>query len=145
MQGISHKLLQELKQALLDCGPIASDTALRSLFLDERLYPWRNSLPSADSPQRRVDALLDHLHNRKNADNEKAIVLLLHVLAELTHEKDQCRGRLLELATRLGEHRPEATDERSESRSTQDVNVDGEGNIVVSAGRDIKIGGDNSA
>ncbi len=99
--GLPPALAMRLRTALLRCDFCANDTRLRSLFSDERLYPWRNMLPIAATPDERVDALIDALHDRRNTRQEAALVLLLRVLAERTDPGDAEQQQLHSLADEL--------------------------------------------
>lgn len=102
MAGIPADLLNRIRQALLDCGPIDDDRSLRAVFADARLSPWRNRLPQADSPTGRVDALIDFLHHKQRSDTQaNALVLLLQVLNERADPGDACHQQLKELAVEL--------------------------------------------
>jgi hypothetical protein len=118
MAGIPSALYNLLKQALLDCGPFESDAALRAVFVDDRLKPWRNSLPQASNPAARVEAVMAFLVDKRRADTkENALVLLLRVLSERVDTADECHLRLVGLAADLAEalgegeapHRPPVT------------------------------------
>jgi hypothetical protein len=85
---------------LLDCAPLV-ERELRSLFVDDRLSPWRNQLPSADAAQARAESLIAFLHGKHNVLGENALVLFLQVAAERLDETDACRGRLLAMAQQL--------------------------------------------
>ncbi|MBD3216391.1 MAG: hypothetical protein GF311_27510 [Candidatus Lokiarchaeota archaeon] len=95
------QLYQQVQRALLRCGPFRSDTALRPLFIDRRISLWHNSLPSANSPIERVQATIEHLFLKSNAEGTNALVLLLRVLRDQTSQGDACYGQLDKLAKKL--------------------------------------------
>jgi hypothetical protein len=102
MAGIPLTLYNPLKQALLDCGPFESDDALRAIFVDDRLKPWRHSLPQASSPTSRAEAIIAFLVDKRRADTkESVLVLLLRVLSERHDPADECHLRLARLAEEL--------------------------------------------
>jgi hypothetical protein len=104
MTGIPSAKYNPLKQALLDCGPFESDGALRAIFVDNRLKPWRDSLPQASNPAARAEAIMAFLSDKRRADTkENALVLLLHVLSERLDAADECHVRLVGLAAELEE------------------------------------------
>lgn len=104
MDGLPSTIYAPLKQALLDCGPFESDDALRAIFVDERLKPWRHSLPQAPSPTSRAEAIIAFLVDKRRADTkESALVLLLRVLSERHDPADECHHRLARLAEELEE------------------------------------------
>ncbi|MBN1876709.1 MAG: AAA-like domain-containing protein [Anaerolineae bacterium] len=98
MHELSPDLRHRIRAALLRCGAFDSDDVVRSLFLDARLSLWRNDVPAAPTPNRRVDALLDALRERRNDSDDPAYVLLLRVLAEQCPVGDACRQELSALA-----------------------------------------------
>ncbi|MBN2003511.1 MAG: leucine-rich repeat domain-containing protein [Anaerolineae bacterium] len=99
--GLPPALALRLRMALLRSDFCTSDTRLRSLFADERLYPWRNMLPITVTPDERVDAIIDTLHDRRNTRREVALVLLLRVLAERTDPGDAEQQSLHSIADEL--------------------------------------------
>jgi hypothetical protein len=99
-KGIDAKSHGQLRQVLLDCAPLG-ERELRSLFVDDRLSPWRNQLPSAENPQARVESLIAFLHGKHNVLGENGLVLFLQVAAERLDETDACRGRLVAMAQQL--------------------------------------------
>lgn len=102
MDGVPSVMYNPLKQALLDCGPFESDDALRAIFVDDRLKPWRHSLPQVPSPTSRAEAIIAFLVDKRRADTkESALVLLLHVLSERHDPADECHHRLARLAEEL--------------------------------------------
>ena len=103
MTHIPPALHNRLRSLLLDCGPFASDRALRRVFVDGRLAPWRNQLPTADSPDGRVAAAISFLIRRYSRQKENALVLLCRVLSEQTDPEDLCRDRLDQVAGDLSE------------------------------------------
>jgi hypothetical protein len=104
MDGVPSVMYNPLKQALLDCGPFESDDALRAIFVDERLKPWRHSLPQASSSTSRAEAIIAFLVDKRRADTkESALFLLLRVLSERHDPADECHLRLARLAEELEE------------------------------------------
>ncbi len=99
--GLPPTLAMRLRTALLRSDFCVSDTRLRSLFSDERLYPWRHMLPISVTPDERVDALVVTLQDRRNTRKEAALVLLLRVLAERTDPGDAEQQHLHSLADEL--------------------------------------------
>lgn len=103
MMRIPPALHNRLRSILLDCGPFASDRALRRVFVDGRLAPWRNQLPTADSPHGRVAATISFLIRRYSRQKQNALVLLCRVLREQTSPEDLCHDRLDQVADELSE------------------------------------------
>jgi hypothetical protein len=98
-KGISPILLNKLKITLLNCGPFYSNEELRRLFTDSRISAWSSSLPDANSPKRRVEAVIDYLRTKHNQSGENALVLFLRVLSDDT--TGDCCQTLAELADEL--------------------------------------------
>lgn len=100
--GIPPSLYLQLRQALLDCGPLDTDSRLRAVFTDERLNPWRDSVPQGNNPVERAEAVIDFMHTRRRSDSgQNALVLLLQVLSQRINPADACHKRLAELADEL--------------------------------------------
>ncbi|MBN2392473.1 MAG: GTP-binding protein [Anaerolineae bacterium] len=100
--GLSGGALAQLRETLLRCGPLDSDAALRTLFTDARLYPWRDRIPdSTRTREARVDALIDALLEQRTSRGENALSLLLHILAEKVDPGDACHHDLRVLAVAL--------------------------------------------
>lgn len=101
MAGLSPQLLADLRNVLLECGPFYSDEHLRTVFVDDRLKPWRNSLPNASSNAGRVDAVISYLVDRRNRNGESALWLLVQALRDRTDPDDACHNQLDVIAGRL--------------------------------------------
>lgn len=101
MPGISSEVYQLLRTTLLSCGPFGSDQALQAVFVDARIHPWRKTIPQANSEVGRVDALISHLIDRQNVEQENALVLFLRVLSERMDPDDICHHDLAHAADRL--------------------------------------------
>jgi len=100
--GISAETLHQLKNALIRCGPFGNAASLSAIFVDDRLYPWKSSLPiTAGSIEQHVDITIDILHDEYNRDFDNVLVLFLRVLAERTDPKMGCYPLLMELASQL--------------------------------------------
>lgn len=91
---------RRLRETLMRCGPFDSNAELRQVFVDNRLSPWRHSVPGAGSRAGRVDALIAFLVDRENVAGEKALALLVQVLAE-REPGTGCERDLLVLAAAL--------------------------------------------
>ena len=66
--------------------------------MDERLTPWYDALPEADTRAARVRAVIDRLSQATNPAGDNALELLLRVLSENTPEGDALRDDLAALA-----------------------------------------------
>ncbi|WP_200326023.1 hypothetical protein [Sphaerospermopsis aphanizomenoides] len=92
-----------LRNALLNCDQFRSYERLQNfLGAYDVLRPWHDFLPEAHSRSELVDIAIDYLHNQFRRDTkENALVILLHLLAELIDPADSCRQTLVELAQEL--------------------------------------------
>jgi hypothetical protein len=101
MAGIPSHLLISLRKGLADCEQFETNRSLRNVFADERLTPWRDSLPQADGIAERVDSAIGYLHDKKHRDGSNALISLLLALAEGMDEGDDRREKLFSLANQL--------------------------------------------
>ena len=99
--GLPPSLDRQLQEALLACGPFASNGELQAVFSDARIAAWRHRLPEANSAAGRVAATVEFLFRRTSDRGENGLALLLEVLGERTPTGDECRDRLLALAERV--------------------------------------------
>lgn len=100
-ESISPVLYSQLRDTLLNCGTFTTDQELRSLFVDSRIRPWRDLIPSAPSPASRVEAIVDLLHNKYRNTQENALVLFLHVLLDRNDSNTSCHQNLAKIANEL--------------------------------------------
>lgn len=102
MPGIPPDLYSELRRSLLECGPVENHLQLEAMFVDDRLSPWRYSVPQSDSVTARVDVLVNFLYTRQREDTGiNALVLFLQVLSERLDQADAHHHRLKNLADML--------------------------------------------
>ena len=107
MPEIPPALIQRLRDTLARCPALDSDSALRDVFVDVRLAPWRNHiLDNTSSRAARVNALIRTLHDKTNTAGDNALALLLHVLAEQIDPVDALHDELTNLAAQLAEDNP---------------------------------------
>ncbi|MCA9941818.1 MAG: hypothetical protein KC418_24435, partial [Anaerolineales bacterium] len=79
---------------------------MKALFVDERLQPWRDQLPTAENPLQRVERVVSFLSRRQHHQTrENALVSLLQVLSERADSQDACAKRLADLAQALTQNR----------------------------------------
>ncbi len=99
MPAIPAELTQRLRNTLNRCSPLDSDHALRAVFVDARLAPWRDRVPENTSDRAaRVNLLIAALCDKTNARGDNALLLLLRVLAEHTPPDDALHNDLAQLA-----------------------------------------------
>jgi len=91
----------DIRRGLLQCGPFASDTELGTVFTNPRISPWKNQVPSANSREQRVDALIDVLYDQYDTAGDNALALFVRVLSERTDPQNACQSQLAELADLL--------------------------------------------
>ncbi len=102
MPVIPPDLLNRLRDTLARCNALASDRALRDLFVDARLAPWRNCVRE-DIPDRetRVNALISTLCEQTADNGDNALVICLRVLSENIPAGDALRTDLAALADEI--------------------------------------------
>lgn len=103
MAGLAHELLADLRNVLLDCGPLASASDLRTVFVDQRIKPWRDNLPDASSTTSRMDIVISYLIDRRNRGGENALLLFIQVLRDRANKEEACYDELVAMAERLEE------------------------------------------
>ncbi len=101
MASLPKGLTAELRATLLDCGPFNSADKLKTLFVDERLGPFRHNLPDANSTAERVDTVISYLASRRNQRGENALWLLVQVLQDRTDPEDACHEKLTKISQQL--------------------------------------------
>jgi hypothetical protein len=104
MAGLPALLLKELRQILLECGPFQSDRALAAVFAaDDRLAPWRYSLPEAYGRSDRVSQFIAAFLSRQNREGQNVLVLFLQALYDQAIEEDACHQRLNDVAIKVAD------------------------------------------
>ena len=98
MSGLSSSLLKKLTESLLDCGPFGSDRMLMSVFVDDRIAPWKNQVSAADTRRERVDLFVSDFLKRKNSAGQSVLVLFLQAVFDRAEVEDQCSQRLNDIA-----------------------------------------------
>ncbi len=98
---LSSAVRARLRAALLECPAFQSDAALRALFGDARLAPWRHARPAADSPADRALRVIELLQGQTNDAGEPALALLLAALQDDIHPDNALHGRLGALASEI--------------------------------------------
>ncbi|MBA3533956.1 MAG: SIR2 family protein [Ardenticatenales bacterium] len=100
--SLNPDLLGRLRETLLRCGPFDDFPALRDLFVDPRIRPWRDRLRESSAPHTRVNGLIADLQDQANTQGENALVLFLLVLIESLPAGIECRKQLGALAVEMG-------------------------------------------
>jgi hypothetical protein len=135
MAGIPSHLYRRLQALLLRSEAFESNAALRTLFVDQRLAPWRNQVPEATNRQGRVQALIAFLADRYNVQGQNALVLLLRVLRERVDPGDRLHHDLDTLAEALSaalrdEELPAPPSIEGQVPPAQQITIIGDGNII---------------
>lgn len=85
----------------MTCGPFNGQADLQPYFNDERLFAWRNNIPSGPNKQALVDALITFLYN-KPFDKPNPLIRFLRILSEWT--QGGCQQELNRLADAVAVH-----------------------------------------
>ncbi|MBN2002845.1 MAG: ATP-binding protein [Anaerolineae bacterium] len=99
--NISVALLSQIRSTLARSPYFADNAILQTLFIDPRIKPWRDTIPTTPTVAARVDALIDTLHERRTARGESALSLFLQVLAASISPADACHNELNRLAAEV--------------------------------------------
>ncbi|HNT75765.1 MAG TPA: hypothetical protein PKH77_12190 [Anaerolineae bacterium] len=99
--GIPGELRQQLRTVLSAFEIFRSDARLEAIFIDQRLYPWRNVVPQGGSVDDRVAQLIGFLYDKYDIRGQNALVLFVKVLSEEIHPNDHRRLQLETLARQL--------------------------------------------
>ena len=97
LNGIPANLYNRLELQLLRCMP--QDIA--PLFIDSRLFQWRDHLPTANNPLEQGRVLIDFLFLHTDRHNDNALILFLDVLRDRTNPRDACYKALYQLRCEL--------------------------------------------
>lgn len=97
--GLSSSTLKQLQEMIINCDAFNNYEDLQSLFVDDRIYEWRNRIPRATNQKKLVRHIISYLYGQFNVNNENGLVLFLHVLKEDTNSGYQ--QRILELVNEI--------------------------------------------
>ena len=100
-QGIPPDLKGRIQNAFERCPQFKTDAALRSLFTDGRIAPWRNLCPNAPNTASRIALTIECLYDQNTDHSDNALVLLLKVMSENCEEGNSLRRELADLANEL--------------------------------------------
>jgi hypothetical protein len=133
MAGIDPELNRKLMATLRRCDAFASNAELRTVFVDDRLSPWKYNVPEAGSTYSRVQATIAFLHDKANIQGQNALVLLLQVLQDRYDPEDSYLGELGSLIVALGGApiSPPTSSPPSSLSSSASGNVDYEAGIAA--------------
>jgi hypothetical protein len=101
VRGIPAGLSKPLHEALLDCDEVYDAGALRAVFRDQSLRPWRARLPTSNNAATQVSLLLDFLADKYRVDGRNALVMFLQVMAEQPGQDPATAKTLRDLAKHL--------------------------------------------
>jgi DNA-binding LytR/AlgR family response regulator len=102
--SIPAHLQQQLQSALESCcASCRSNDQLHDIFAHEGLSQWQYGIPQHRRIDRRIQALIPFLWQKRTKDNKNGLVLFLSVLAATTPANDACNPLLLGLAKELDE------------------------------------------
>lgn len=105
MPGLSVELLGRLRETLIRCVELDTDTALRTVFVVDDLLPFRDGLSQAASKSARIDQLIDYLLSKQLRDGRTMLPLFLQTLAQRYNENDIIHTDLLTLAQEFSSSR----------------------------------------
>ena len=101
MPGLDSTIRNRLHEVLPLCSAFQSDQNLRAIFVDERIYEWRTTVPEAGSVYDRVSLTIDFLLERKNLAGENALVLFITNCADRVDPGKMLHHQLNKLAADL--------------------------------------------
>jgi hypothetical protein len=77
-----------VRGVLLQCDEFKTNAQLRAA-LDGELLPFRDRVPEANTPQQRVDNVIDYLQDKQVGGNCNALVVFLEILASRYNSEDE--------------------------------------------------------
>jgi 8-oxo-dGTP pyrophosphatase MutT (NUDIX family) len=95
---LTPDMKNRLKAVLLSCDKFQSSRQLQTVFSDNRLIPWKFSVPEGQTVSERIDNTVDWLIGRYHRNGENALVVFLKVLGESIHYNDANYQKLIDLA-----------------------------------------------
>lgn len=99
MVSIPENFYHRCRNVLLQCSEFDSNDSLLSIFVTDKLKPFRDSLPEATSKNDRVAFCLDYLRQKRSSNGEKILLIFLEVLCN--RQADELREELEELCSRV--------------------------------------------
>ncbi|MBA3533129.1 MAG: HEAT repeat domain-containing protein [Ardenticatenales bacterium] len=104
--GIPHDLLERLRETRAKSDAFNIEGELRDLFVDHRIRPWRDSLPSYVAKTARINGVIKYLHEQENVGGENALVLFLRALSAAGPAGTSLPQKFSALADELAEGLP---------------------------------------
>jgi len=101
MPNLSLNLYNHCRTTLLKCNEFDRDTSLRTVFITDDLYAFRNALPGANSKAERVDAVSDYLLEQRTSTGQPALPIFLRALRDRYMPGNALRGELDTLAQQV--------------------------------------------
>ncbi len=95
---LSNQLYMRLREILFNSGLFNSIEILRALFLDARIFPWRDQIfEETLNREERIYKLVEYLVSQYDHRGENALVLFLHVLRDQIDPADAMHQELAQL------------------------------------------------
>lgn len=129
MQGIPSELHNRCRTTLLKCSEFDSDASLRTVFVTDELYPFRDRLPTAASKSERVDRCLDFLLPKRLSGDRPVLPLFLAALRDRYQPGDALRDELETLAEAI--QFSERTEAESVVKPNYEIHFEGRTEGVV--------------
>lgn len=95
--SLPSDLYRQIKSILIASGQFDTDSHVMHLFVDTRLTPWRNRLPTSNNLDARVASVITLLDNQFDSHGEPALLSLIMVLLDRVHPGDSHHKRLDDL------------------------------------------------
>lgn len=95
--SLPFDLYRQIKNILIASGQFETDSSVKHLFVDTRLAPWRNRLPTSSNLDERVASIITLLDNQFDSQGEPALISLTMVLLDRVHIGDICHKQLTDL------------------------------------------------
>jgi hypothetical protein len=125
MSRLSLELYNRCRATLLKCGEFDRDASLRTVFITDDLYSFRDRLPSADNKAARVDAVLDYLLEQQISGGLSSLPAFLYALRDRYQPGDALRDELAALAQDTRSHLTPSDVASSEGASSSDPRAQG--------------------
>src|SRR6266849_2625132 len=101
MAGLPSDLYQRCRDVLLTCDEFESNEKLRTVFVVEKLFPYRAGLPQIDDITSRVDRCIDYLLSKRRK-GEPVLAIFLEELRDRYAKVDSLYADLDQLVREVG-------------------------------------------